>query len=94
MVSQAIELVDVSDKGLGFRCDGDFEVGETLLVTDGVDVAEVAVRNTRKSKKGPVFGVELKRSAELPIQFVREAQETYLRLAEQMDLESKRTRTS
>ena len=82
-----IEPVDISGHGLAFRAAVEFRIGEAVLITDGEDVIEAVVRNTRKSRAGVVYGVEMTQSAELPARFVRQVEESFLRLSEEMSLD-------
>lgn len=85
-----IEAVNVSDKGIGFRAEHEFAVGQNLLVTDGEDVVEVVVRSKRREDDELVYGSELLQSAELPGKLVHKVPESFGRLAEEMELGTKR----
>ena len=82
-----IEAVDVSDRGIAFRGEYEYAVGQKLLITDGEDVMEVVVRGKRREGSELVYGAELLQSAELPSKFVRKVPESFGRLAEEMKLD-------
>ena len=86
----SIDAVDVSDRGIAFRAEWEFAVGQNLLVSDGQDVIEVVVRSKREEDGDLVYGAELIQSAELPDNLVSRVPESYGRLAEEMELEGKR----
>ena len=82
-----IESVDVSGHGMAFRSEVEFAVGESLLITDGDDIVEAVIRHERKARSGVVYGVEVTRAAELPARLMREIEESFVRLSEEMDLQ-------
>ena len=85
-----IRAVNVSDRGIAFRAEHEYKVGQNLLVTDREDIVEVVVRSKHREGDDLIYGAEVVQSAELPDKFMHKVPESFGRLAEEMELETKR----